>query len=355
MQIINEKLVQFIDEALRFQASDILLMTGVFPSIRINGNLRAISNTTALAQGEMDDILKSILSDETYQKFLKDKEADFSFSHPKVRFRGNAYMQRGKPAVSLRIIPRQIPNFQQLGLPPIVEKIASHSQGFVLVTGPTGHGKSTTLASIIEHINQNQASHIITIEDPVEFEFVNQKSIISQRQVGVDTESFSRALKSVLREDPNVILIGEMRDLESVKSALTIAETGHLVLSTLHTNSASQSIDRIIDIFPSGEQQQVRQQLASTLLGVFSQRLLPRASGKGRILASEVLITNSATRSLIREGKVHQIDNVISTSAAEGMINLDKVLAELVSQGEITLETALSWAVDANTVKQLVY
>jgi twitching motility protein PilT len=228
------------------------------------------------------------------------------------------------------------------------------SQGFVIITGPTGHGKSTTLAAMINQINHTRSEHIVTIEDPIEYVFEHEKSIISQREVGSDTNSFSRALRSALREDPNVVLIGEMRDLETIEAALTIAETGHLVFTTLHTNSAAQAADRIVDVFPPHQQQQVRMQLANVLLGVVSQRLIPKAQG-GRVAACEIMIANSAVRNTIREGKTHQLGNIIQTSAAEGMISMDKVLAELVSKGDITIDSALTWAMDPKAFKMMVY
>ena len=241
-------------------------------------------------------------------------------------------------AASFRFIPRQIRNLQDLNLPPILERFTQSTQGLVIIAGPTGHGKSTTLAALVELINESRSDHIITIEDPIEYVFEHKKSNISQREVGSDTNTFGRALRAALREDPNVILVGEMRDLETIEAALTIAETGHLVLTTLHTNSAAQTADRIINVFPPHQQEQIRMQLANVLIGIVSQRLLPRVAG-GRIVAAEILIANNAVRTMIREGKSHQVDNIISTSAAEGMIGLDKVLAELVSKGEIASMT----------------
>lgn len=353
--IINDQFIKIIDAAIAARASDILLSANLAPTIRVDGALQVLAGSTPLSIENMEQIVKSLLSESQYQKYTAELEIDFSFSHPKVRFRGNAFFQKGQSSISLRLIPKEIKNFRQLDLPPILEKIALSSYGFVVVTGPTGHGKSTTIASIMEYINNNRFKHIITIEDPIEFEFQNKKSIVAQREVGTDTHSFSRALKSILREDPDIIMLGEMRDLESIQSALTLAETGHLVLTTLHTNSSSETIDRIIDVFPPTQQRQVRQQLASILLGVFSQRLIPRASQPGMALAVEVMVTNPAIRSLIREGKIHQIDNAISTGASEGMIGLDKVLAELVSRGDITLDAALGWARDRNNLKSMIY
>jgi twitching motility protein PilT len=263
-------------------------------------------------------------------------------------------LQKDFPAASLRLIPSKVKTYQELGLPPIVEFFTSQSQGLVIITGPTGHGKSTSLASMVQKINLERREHIITIEDPIEYLFQSEKSLISQREVGTDTQSFPSALRGALREDPNVILSGEMRDLETIESALTMAETGHLVLTTLHTNSAAQTVDRIVGVFPAYQQQQIRSQLASVLLGVMSQRLIPKISG-GRAVAAEVMIANPAIRTLIRDDKVHQIPNVIQTSASEGMILLDKVLAELISRGEVSLEDALAWSISPKSLKMMVY
>lgn len=288
------------------------------------------------------------------ERLRQRKEIDFSFGFQQTRFRSNVFYQKGYLSTSLRLISLKVKTIEELGLPPILEKFTLVSQGLVIITGPTGHGKSTTLAAVIEHMNQNRSDHIITIEDPIEYVFEHKKSIISQREVSSDTNSFSRALRSALRQDPDVILVGEMRDLETIDAALTLAETGHLVFTTLHTNSASQTADRIIDVFPPHQQQQIRMQLANVLLGVVSQRLMPRISG-GRVLACEIMMANSAVRNTIREGKTHQLPNIIQTSASEGMISLDKVLAELVSKGEITIDDALAWSLDPKAFKMMVY
>lgn len=354
-QLSYQNFLSFCDYAVDNNASDLIITANLPPMIRINGALQPIPNFPALPADSINLIIRSVLPPALYQRFINNWELDFSFSHPKTRFRANVYFQQGKIALALRLIPKKIRTFQELNLPPILERISLASQGFVIVTGPTGHGKSTTLSSMIDYINTNKRSHIITIEDPIEYEFEHKRSIVSQREVGTDTKSFNDALKSCLREDPNVILIGEMRDLESIKSGLTIAETGHLVLTTLHTNNSAQTVDRIIDIFPPEQQQQVRQQLSSVVLAVVSQRLIPKANGKGMAVAMEVMIANSAIRNLIREGKAHQIDNVISTSAEEGMISLDKVLAELVSQGDITLDSALTWSLNPKNLKTMIY
>lgn len=345
-----------LDEAIEKNASDLHLIVGVSPTLRIDGKLVATSNQPKLDDAKCESLIKSILSQDKKRltELDREREIDFSFGYREMRFRANIYYERGNIAAEFRLIPSKIRTLEELGLPPILEKFTTPSQGFVVVAGPTGHGKSTTIASLLETINKNQAKTIITIEDPIEYIFEHKKSIISQREVGGDTLTFDRALRAALREDPNVVFVGEMRDLETTRAALTIAETGHLVFTTLHTNDAAQTADRIIDVFPPHQQPQVRQQFANVLLGIVSQRLLPRVSG-GRAVACEILIANSAVRNLIREGKTHQIPSVIQTAAVEGMISLDKVLAEFVSRGEITIDTALDWAQNPRTLKTMIY
>jgi twitching motility protein PilT len=278
--------------------------------------------------------------------FLKDKEFDYSFTFGDVaRFRVNIFHERGKMAAAFRLIPNKIQSLSELGLPSIVETFADFPRGLVLVTGPTGSGKSTTLAAIIDKINREKSRHIITIEDPIEFTHKSQRSIIVQREVHYDTFSFSAALRSALREDPDVVLIGEMRDLETIQSAITIAETGHLVFATLHTNSAAQSIDRMIDVFPSHQQPQVRTQLSNMLMAICAQRLVPAING-GRIAAAEIMIANPAIRALIRDGKTFQLDTAIQTGADQGMQTMDRTLAKLVREGTITYDNAREFAVD---------
>jgi len=350
---------KLLDLAIEKEASDLHLTVGVPPVLRINGKLYPQKDLPVLTGEHSERLIKSFMTKDQQEKFIEKKEFDFSFPYihhhrGRVRFRANVYLQKGYMAASLRLIPKEIKTLAELNLPPILEKFTLSSQGFVLVTGPTGHGKSTTLASLINIINHQREAHIVTIEDPIEYIFEHDKSIISQREVGSDTHSFARALRAVLREDPDVVLIGEMRDLETIETALTVAETGHLVFATLHTNSAAQTIDRIIDVFPPYQQMQVRLQLANVLTGIVSQRLIPRISG-GRIAACEILVANPAVRNLIREGEIYQIPNVIATSASEGMVSLDKVLAELVSKGEITIEDALIWAIDPKQLKMMVY
>jgi len=355
MQIsLIPEMKKLLDVAIEKKASDLHLTVGKPPIIRIDGVLLSVPGEEVLTGEKTAKLINSFMTPEQIERLNSRKELDFSFGYGKMRFRANTYYQKGYMATSLRLIPKLVKNLQELGLPPIMEKFVTPSQGFVIITGPTGHGKSTTLAGIINEINHSRSEHIITVEDPIEYVFEHDKSIISQREVGSDTNSFARALRSSLREDPNVVLIGEMRDLETIEAALTIAETGHLVFATLHTNSAAQTADRIVDIFPPHQQQQVRSQLANVLLGVISQRLLPRVQG-GRVVACEIMVANSAVRSTIRDGKTHQLPNIIQTSASEGMISMDKVLAELVSKGEITIDNALAWAMDPKAFKMMVY
>ncbi len=355
MQITLDPTMQkLLDLAIERKASDLHLTVGVPPTIRIDGQLIPAPGEPALGEEDVTKLIQSFMTPEQLERLKIRKELDFSFGYQDTRFRTNTYFQKGNLAASLRLIPKLIKSAQELGLPPILDKFTSPSQGFFIITGPTGHGKSTTLAAMISHINQVRSEHIVTIEDPIEYVFEHDKSIISQREVGSDTNSFAYALRSALREDPNIVLIGEMRDLETIEAALTLAETGHLVFTTLHTNSAAQTADRIIDVFPPHQQQQVRMQLASVLLGVMSQRLIPRTSG-GRVAACEIMVASSAVRATIREGKTHQLPNIIQTSAAEGMITLDKVLAELVSKGEISIDNALTWALDPKAFKMMVY
>ena len=351
---LSDEVKKHLDIAIQKQASDIHFTVGVPPILRVDGKLLAIPNEVALTAQTCEKLCRSFMTEEQVTKITSHKEIDFSFGYKETRFRVNTYFQKGNWAASLRLIASKIKSIAELGLPPILEKFTTHSQGLVIITGPTGHGKSTTLAALIEHINNHRLEHIITIEDPIEYVFQHKKSIVDQRELGSDTNSFARALRSALREDPNVVLVGEMRDLETIEAALTIAETGHLVFTTLHTNSASQTTDRIIDVFPPHQQQQVRLQLANVLLGVISQRLIPKTAG-GRIVACEIMIANSAVRNLIREAKTHQLPNVIQTSASEGMISLDKVLAELVSKGEISIDDALTWVIDPKAFKMMIY
>ena len=322
--------------------SDLLLTAYSPPLMRIDGELIPIPDEPVLDQDDVEVTVLGVLTDELKIELRANREVDFSFSYNKVaRFRVNCFFQMGALAMSLRMIPLQLPTFEQLGLPPAVEYFANLPQGLVLVTGPTGSGKSTSLAAIIDYINVHRRCHIITIEDPVEFVHMHKNSAVSQREVGSDTHTFARALRAALREDPDVILVGEMRDPETVQFALSIAETGHLVFATLHTNDAPQSLDRIVDMFPAERQNQIRQQLGACLAGVIAQRLIPRVGG-GMVAAFELLIANNPVRALVRDGKTHQIRNVLSAGRAEGMCTLETWLNHLIANGMITAEDAMS-------------
>lgn len=343
-----------LDEVIKRKASDLHIQVGLPPMLRVDGALVPVTGAEALNEEAVETLIFAILDEDQKQILLKDKEFDFSFAFGDLgRFRVNAFHERGNLAAAMRLIPNQIPTIDQLGLPPVIEKFANYPRGLVLITGPTGSGKSTTLAAIINKINAERAAHIVTIEDPIEFTHRSQKSVIVQREVHYDTYSFSAALRSALREDPDVVLIGEMRDLETIASAITIAETGHLVLATLHTNSASQSVDRMIDVFPPHQQPQIRAQLANMLMAICSQRLVP-AIGGGRIAAAEILIATPAVRNIIREGKSHQLEAVIQTGAEFGMQSMDKTLVSLIHSGSITYDEARNFAVDLDELDRLM-
>ena len=338
------KIERFFQESLRRQASDLHLVVGLPPYLRINGQLNPLPEEELLTVKELEAMVFSVCSQEQREAITTNLELDFSFDYQdKARFRINAYHQKGTLAASFRLIPQEIKTIEKLSLPSICREFTKLKQGFVLVTGPTGHGKSTTIAAMLNEINERLSCHIITIEDPVEFSLESKKAIISQRELNRDTHSWTLALRSCLREDPNIVFIGEMRDLETISAALTIAETGHLVFSTLHTNSAAQTIDRIVDVFPEGAKEQVRMQFSGVLEGVISQRLVPALSG-GRLPAVEVMLGSTAIKTAIREGKSHMIDNIIQTSSEMGMMNLETSLANLVNSGKISLETAQAYA-----------
>ncbi|MFA7253409.1 MAG: type IV pilus twitching motility protein PilT [Patescibacteria group bacterium] len=348
------EIAKYLDYAIAKNASDVHITVGVPGTVRIDGKLAPIPDAQIITDEKAVELIKTFTPPELLLALKQKREIDFSFGYQSMRFRANAYYQKGSLSASLRLIPKDLRSFTDLGLPPILEKFTEPNQGFVIITGPTGSGKSTTLAALINKINTEKKKHIVTIEDPIEYVFEHRESLVSQREVGSDTNSFARALRSALREDPDVVLVGEMRDLETIEAALTLAETGHLVFTTLHTNSAAQTADRIISVFPPHLQQQISSQLASVLLGVVSQRLVPKIGG-GRVLACEIMIANPAIKSLIRDGKTYQIPNVIQTSASEGMISLDKVLAEYVSRGDVQLEEALNYSVDPKSFKMMVY
>ncbi len=336
------------------KASDLHLVAGLPPTLRINGELVPIPSIGVLTPDQITELLKGALAAEQLERLSVNKEIDFSLNFSdKGRFRVNAYTQKGTFAAAFRLIPIQVPDIDTLGLPKILHSFTSLRQGLVLVTGPTGHGKSTTLAAMINEINKNRAVHIVTIEDPVEFIFRPEKAIISQREMRSDTHSWEIALRSALREDPDVVLVGEMRDYETIAAALTVAETGHLVFATLHTNSAAQSIDRIVDVFPDEQQKQIRLQLSNTLEAVFSQRLIASAV-KGRVVAYEVMLGTTAIKTAIREGKTHQIESVLETSQEAGMSTLERSLADLVKSGTITMEVAESWSMRPEELARLV-
>jgi twitching motility protein PilT len=352
MNSIN--ITQLLDLAVSKNASDLHLLSGSLPMLRINGELVPVMGTTELTSGEIESLVFPLLSPLQKDILVNTWELDLGLEYEdRARFRVNCYKQKGSFAAAFRFIPKEIRKLDEIGLPTIVNKILDLPQGLILVTGPTGQGKSTTLAAFINQINLTRASHIITVEDPIEFVYPKAKSLISQRELNSDTKSWTNSLKSALREDPDVVLIGEMRDLDTISSAMTIAETGHLVFATLHTNSAAQTIDRIIDVFPENQQPQIRVQLGAVIEGIISQRLIPTIT-PGRALAAEVLLGNPALRSLIRENKTHLIDNLIQTSAEIGMMSLETSLAMLVKEGKITIETAQNFTLRPQLLRKLL-
>lgn len=345
---------QLLDLTIQKNASDLHLSVGFPPMIRVHGELFPVAGEAVVTPDQIEGLIKPLVSPGQQEIFKNTYELDFSFEVTgKARFRANLYRQKGHPAVALRLIPYTIPLIDSLGLPSVVKKLTELKQGFVLVTGPTGHGKSTTLASFINNINQTRAAHIVTIEDPIEYIYPAGKSLIDQREMYFDTKSWGNALRAALREDPDVVLIGEMRDLETISSAMTIAETGHLVFATLHTNSAAQSVDRIVDVFPKEQQPQIRLQLAATLEAIISQRLIPTIE-PGRVLGAEILLANPAIRSIIREAKTYMIDNVMETSAELGMQTFERSLAALVKTGRISQDMALRFALRPALLSKLL-
>lgn len=348
------KIEILLEEVIKKKASDLHLQVGLPPMLRVDGALVPVAAADILNDEAVETLIFAILDEDQKQILLKDKEFDFSFAFGDLgRFRVNAFHERGNLAAALRLIPNEILSVEQLGLPEVVKKFADYPRGLVLVTGPTGSGKSTSLAALLHKINVEQGKHIITIEDPIEYTHTSSKSVVVQREVHYDTYSFSAALRSALRQDPDVVLIGEMRDLETIASAITIAETGHLVFATLHTNSAAQSIDRMIDVFPPHQQPQIRSQLSNILMAICSQRLVPMIGG-GRIAAAEIMIATPAVRNIIREGKTHQMDAVIQTGAEFGMQSMDRTLVNLVHAGTISYEEARNYAVDIDELDRLM-
>jgi twitching motility protein PilT len=350
---------QLFDLTVKNNASDLHLLVGVPPSLRIDGVLQYLTNVQPLTVDQMQSMVFSLLTPEQKELLLANKELDFSYGYgggtygDKGRFRVNAYFQRGYLSTAFRLLPPKIRTIDELGLPKILHEFVKMKQGFILVTGPTGQGKSSTLAAILDEINQTRPAHILTIEDPIEYVYAKGKAVISQRELGADTHSWNMALRSALREDPDVVLIGEMRDPETMQAALTIAETGHLVFATLHTNSAAQTVDRIVDAFPEQARPQIRIQLAATLRGIVSQRLVPKIGG-GRIPAVEILLGSTAISSNIRDGKTHLIDSVIQTSKKEGMIALEESLAALVRSGIVSLDEAQLYALHPDELYRMV-
>lgn len=348
------KIETLLEECVKRGASDLHIQYGLPPILRLDGALIPMAEYPKLDEESLKRLIFATLDEDQQKIYLKDKEFDYSFAFGDIaRFRVNAFHERGKMAAALRLIPNHIRSINDLGLPAVVETFAEYPRGLVLITGPTGSGKSTTLAALVDKINREKSRHIITIEDPIEFTHKSERSVVVQREVHYDTFSFAAALRSVLREDPDVVLIGEMRDLETIQAAITIAETGHLVFATLHTNSAAQSIDRMIDVFPAHQQPQIRSQLSNMLMAVCSQRLVP-AVGGGRVAAAEILVANPGVRSLIREGKTFQIDTAIQTGAAEGMQTMDRTLAGLVRTGVISYDSARDYAIDINELNRYV-
>ena len=346
-------LEDLITDTAKENASDLHISAGRHPVLRVAGQLISLSRHPIVTPDDASALCELILGKEHFAVFHKTRDFDSSYAFKdKVRFRVNAYYQKGYIGVALRMIPVKIPALEELNLPPVLLEFTHHEQGFFLVVGPTGHGKSTTLASLIDVINHAQTKRIITIEDPIEYLFTPDRSLIDQREVGSDTNDFATALRAMFREDVDVAMIGEMRDPETIATAVTAAETGHLVFSSLHTNNAAQTIDRIIDSFPGTQQNQIRSQLASSLLGVFSERLIPRTSG-GPIPAYELLLANPAARNLIRENKIHELDLVIETGGEAGMISFNRSLVELIRRGEITMENAVAFSLNPKELRTL--
>lgn len=348
------QLKELLTLTVKEQASDLHISVGHPPVLRVQGTLIPLLKKNKITPEDSEGLARVLLQDEKYTRFLKDKEIDFSFNfEDAARFRVNIFFQRGQISCALRLVPSKIPTIEELNLPPILHEFTKANQGFVLITGPSSQGKSTTLAALLDEINHQRADHIITIEDPIEYVFKEDRAIIDQREVYQDTLSFAQALRSTFRQDPNVIMVGEMRDAETISTAITAAETGHLVFATLHTNSASQTVHRIVDVFPSEQQGQVRAQLSSSLLGIVSQRLIPRIKG-GLIPACEIMISNSATANLIRENKIHELPLVIETSVESGMISLNRSLSILINAKEVSLGDALSYSLNPTELKMLL-
>ena len=350
----QDQLKELLSLAVKAQASDLHISPGHPPVLRIAGQLSPLIKKKKLNPEESQGLAFALMTDVQRERFLKNKDIDFSYGfEEKVRFRVNIFFQSRGISIALRLIPHQIPSLEELNVPLILRQFTQANQGFVLLTGPSSHGKSTTLAALVDEINHNRTDHIITIEDPIEYVFEDDKCVIDQREIHQDAISFSQALRATFRQDPDVIMVGEMRDPETISTAITAAETGHLVFATLHTNSASQTIHRIVDSFPSSQQDQVRAQLSGSLLGVVSQRLIPRLRG-GLIPACEIMMATPAVCSLIRENKIHELPLVIETSGEKGMISLNRYLSDLVRKGEISVRNALSYSLDPSELRSLI-
>lgn len=350
----KKELMELVDIVVAENASDIHFGVDAHPVVRVSGTLIPLVKKPVLTQVDLAGFAKVLMTEERYERYVDRHEVDFSYSaKDKVRFRCNGFMQSGNMAIAMRLIPSVIRTLDELALPPILESFTQRPQGFFLCVGPVGQGKSTTLAAMVEMINQSRAEHIVTIEDPIEYIYEPKKSLIDQREIGIDTESFHTALNSAFRQDVDVILVGEMRNSETIGTAVTAAETGHMVFSTLHTNNAAQTIDRIIDSFPADQQDQIRVQLAGSLAGIFSQRLIPRISG-GLVPTYELLINNSAVSNLIRERRTHEIQTVIETGMEQGMIDMNRSLAQLVKNGEITVENAFAYSVNPKGLERII-
>lgn len=343
-----------IELILQEKASDLHLSVGAHPLIRVSGTLIPLVKKPILTNADVGAFAKILMRDDQYKKYEDFNEIDFSFENTEgIRFRGNAFHQRSKMGVALRLIPNVIREFSELNLPPILESFTQRTQGFFLCVGPVGQGKSTTLAAMVNQINKTRAEHIVTIEDPIEYVYHEEKSLVDQREIGIDTKNFEKALNAALRQDVDVILVGEMRNSETIEAAVTAAETGHLVYSTLHTNNAAQTINRIVDSFPGNQQDQIRVQLAGSLIAIFSQRLIPHIAG-GLVPAYELLINNSAVSNLIRENRIHEIPSVIETGLEQGMIDMNRSLAKLVQNGDITVENAFTYSTNPKGLERLI-
>jgi twitching motility protein PilT len=351
---IDQKMKNLLRLVAQQNASDLHLVVGRYPTLRLDGKLYPLTQENILSPEDTQALSSILLSEDDKKKLISEKQVDFSYNfEDKARFRTNVFFQQGYISIAMRMISDKIKTLEELNLPSVLYDFTNNSQGLLIITGPVGHGKSTTLSALVDHINHNEDKNIITIEDPIEYVYEQDRCIINQREIGRDTKSFAEGLRSVFREDANVVLIGELRDLDTISTAITAAETGHLILATLHTNDTAQTIDRIVDVFPSHQQNQIRYQLASALIGVVSQRLIPKIGG-GRIPAVEIMLNNNAVGNLIRENKIYQIDSVIETSLRDGMVSLDKSLADLVQRGSITADDAFIYTKNKEYLRILI-